>query len=379
MIGFAMVFPLLPFYALKLHAQAQTIGLIIAAFSGAQLISAPIWGRVSDRYGRRPALLIGLSASAIAFVVFGFANSVWLLFLSRFVQGAGGGTTGVTQAYIADTVPADDRARSLGWISAATNLGTMLGPVIGSFATRWGQTTPGLLAASLCVCNVFFAWKWLPESKKWNQANVRRKPVWHSAWMVIRHPKGAVQRMTLMYAAGMLANAAMTAVLALYLSAEFGVTERTIGYVFLYVGIFSVAMRSAMIGPIVDRIGELWSIRAGTASLILGLVGYPLAGSFLMLAIIIPLVPIGLALLFPATTALMSRASDPSELGTTMGTAQTFAGIARVCAPLLSTSLFQYVGHGAPFLFSATIMAGISLLSFQMGTVSAPEPVHVVD
>ena len=135
----------------------------------------------------------------------------------------------------------------------------------------------------------------------------------------------------------------------------------------------------ALIGPIVDRIGELWSIRAGTASLILGLVGYPLARSFLMLAIIIPLVPIGLALLFPATTALMSRASDPSELGTTMGTAQTFAGIARVCAPLLSTSLFQYVGHGAPFLFSATIMAGISLLSFQMGTVSAPEPVHVVD
>ena len=151
MIGFAMVFPLLPFYALKLHAQPQTIGFIIAAFSGAQLISAPIWGRVSDRYGRRPALLIGLSASAVAFTVFGFANSVWLLFLSRFVQGAGGGTTGVTQAYIADTVRPEDRARSLGWISAATNLGTMLGPVIGSFASQWGQTVPGLLAASLCI------------------------------------------------------------------------------------------------------------------------------------------------------------------------------------------------------------------------------------
>ena len=119
MIGFAMIFPLMPFYALKLHAQPQTIGVIIAAFSGAQLISAPIWGRVSDRYGRRPALLVGLSASAIAFVVFGFANSVWLLFLSRFVQGAGGGTTGVTQAYIADTVPAEDRARSLGWNKSA--------------------------------------------------------------------------------------------------------------------------------------------------------------------------------------------------------------------------------------------------------------------
>jgi MFS family permease len=379
MIGFAMVFPLLPFYALKLHAQPQTIGFIIAAFSGAQLISAPIWGRVSDRYGRRPALLIGLSASAVAFTVFGFANSVWLLFLSRFVQGAGGGTTGVTQAYIADTVRPEDRARSLGWISAATNLGTMLGPVIGSFASQWGQTVPGLLAASLCICNVVFAWKWLPESKKLKDSKARRKPVWHSAWMVIRHPKGAVQRMTLIYAAGMLANAAMTSVLALYLGAEFGVTERTIGYVFLYVGVFSVIMRSALIGPIVDRIGELWSIRAGTASLILGLIGYPMARSFVTLAFIIPLVPIGLALLFPATTALMSRASEASELGTTMGTAQTFAGLSRVIAPLFSTTLFQQVGHGAPFLFSATIMAGISLLSFQMGTVSAHEPVHVVD
>src|SRR5205085_1384547 len=147
-------------------------------------------------------------------------------------------------------------------------------------------------------------------------------------------------------AAAMLANAAMTSVLALYLGSEFGVTERTIGYVFLYVGIFSVAMRSAMIGPIVDRIGELWSIRAGTASLVVGLIGYSLARNFVTLALIIPLVPIGLALLFPATTALMSRSSERSELGTTMGTAQTFAGLARVIAPLFSTMLFQHVAHG---------------------------------
>jgi MFS family permease len=149
--------------------------------------------------------------------------------------------------------------------------------------------------------------------------------------------------------------------------------------VFLYVGIFSVAMRSALIGPIVDRIGELWSMRAGTASLIVGLIAYPMARSFWTLAFIIPLVPIGLALLFPATTALMSRSSEKSELGTTMGTAQTFAGVARVIAPLFSTNIFQHVGHGAPFLFSAIIVGVVSLLSFQVGSVPAAEPVHVVD
>ena len=380
MVGFAMVFPLIPFYALKLHASPQVIGLVIAAFSGAQLISAPIWGRVSDRYGRRPALLIGLSASGIAFLVFGFANSVWLLFLSRFAQGAGGGTTGVTQAYVADTVPPADRARSLGWLSAGTNLGTMLGPVIGSFASAWGQATPGILAASLCLINVIFAWKWLPESKKLSTgAAPQRKPVWHSVWSVIRHPNGAVQQLTLIYAAAMLANAALTSVLALYLGAEFGVTERTIGYVFLYVGIFSVAMRSALIGPVVDRIGETWSMRAGTAALIFGLLGYPLARNLWMLALVIPLVPIGAALLFPATTAMMSRASDKSELGTTMGTAQTFAGISRVIAPLFSTMFFQRIGHSAPFFFAASILGLVSLMSFRIRTVPAAEPAHVVD
>ena len=106
-------------------------------------MAAPLWGRVSDRYGRRPALLIGLTASAIAYVVFGFADSVWLLFLSRLVQGAGGGTTGVAQAYVADTIEPEDRARALGWLSAATSAGVMLGPAIGSFAAHFGRDGAG--------------------------------------------------------------------------------------------------------------------------------------------------------------------------------------------------------------------------------------------
>src|SRR4030095_8771930 len=269
MIGGAMVFPLIPFYALKLHASPTTVGMIIASFFVAQLISAPLWGRVSDRYGRPRALLIVLSASTIAFFVFGFANAVGLLFLCRIVQGLGGGTTGVLQAYVSDTVPPADRARSLGWLSAGTNVGTMLGPVIGSFATYWGQQWPGILAAGLCFTNAIFAWKWLPESKQPHTHVAPRKPVWHGVWSVLRNPTGTVQRLTLIYAVAMLAFSCLTSVLALYLSAEFGITEKTIGYVFLYVGVFSVLMRSALIGPIVDRIGEAWSIRAGAAVLIL--------------------------------------------------------------------------------------------------------------
>ncbi len=367
MIGFMIVLPLLPFYALKLHATPETIGQLIAAFSVAQLLAAPLWGRMSDRYGRRPALLIGLSASAAAYVVFGLATSVWLLFLSRLVQGAGGGTTGVAQAYVADTVEPGNRARALGWLSAATSAGVMVGPAIGSFAAHFGQAAPGMVAASLCLINVFFAWRWLPESRKEAGMPAKsRKPLWHPAWVAIRHPSTAISRLLWIYGIGMLAFASMTSVMALYLGAEFGIDETTIGYIFLYVGVLSFVMRSLLLGPIVDRIGETWAMRIGTILLVLGLALYPLPRDLWTLAAVIPLVPIGTALLFPATTSLMSRASDPRELGTTMGVAQTFAGLARVLAPVLATVAFQRLGHGWPFYLAAGYVALVGVMAFQV-------------
>ena len=343
---------------------------MIASFSIAQLISAPLWGRVSDRYGRRPALLIGLSASAIAYVVFGFADTVWLLFASRLVQGAGGGTTGVAQAYVADTVEPRNRARALGWLSAATSAGVMVGPVIGSAAAHLGRAAPGIIAAMLCLVNVFFAWRWLPESRRNRPAPPRpRRPLWHPAWTVVRHPLDPIARFIWIYAIGMLAFSSMTSVIALYLGAEFGLDEKTIGYVFLYIGVLSFVMRSLLLGPVVDRIGESWAMRIGTLLLIAGLVLYPIPQTLGLLALVIPLVPIGTALLFPATTSLMSRHSDPAELGTTMGVAQTFAGLARVAAPLLSTIAFQRLGHGWPFYIAGGYVTLVGLMAFRMPTV----------
>jgi multidrug resistance protein len=368
MIGFMIVLPLLPFYALKLNASPEIIGQMIASYSIAQLVAAPLWGRVSDRYGRRPALLIGLTASAAAYVVFGLADSVWLLYLSRIVQGAGGGTTGVAQAYVADTVAPVDRARALGWLSAATSAGVMVGPAIGSSAAHFGQAAPGLIAAVLCIINVIFAWRWLPESRKettTTEVKVRRS-VWYPAWMALRHPTSAIGRLLWIYGVGMIAFSSMTSIMALYLGAEFAIDETTIGYVFLYVGVLSFVMRSVLLGPIVDRIGETWAMRIGTGLLVLGLALYPLPRDLWTLALVIPLVPIGTALLFPATTSLMSRYSEPGELGTTMGVAQTFAGLARVMAPLLATILFQRLGHGWPFYAAAIFVALVGIMAFQV-------------
>jgi MFS family permease len=366
LMGGAMVFPLIPFYALHLNISPLKIGVIMSSFFVAQLISAPLWGRISDRYGRRPALLIGLGALGIGYAIFGIANSMWLLLLSRVVQGAGGGTTGVTQAYVADTVAPKDRARSLAWLSAGTNVGTMLGPVIGSWAAYRGQYAPGMLAAALCALNFIFAWGWLPESRKPGQTSARRKPAWHGVWQVLRHPSGVAQRLTLIYAIGMFGMSCMQASLGLYLSATFGITEHTIGYFFVYTNVFNVIMRSALIGPIVDRLGEPRTMRLGIGSLVLGLATYPLAPNLWLLAVVIPLIPIGAALLFPATTALLSKATHEAELGFAMGIAQTFAGISRLIAPVSSTALFDYVGHRSPFLIAAAIVMSGSLLALQV-------------
>ncbi|HEX9894485.1 MAG TPA: MFS transporter [Gemmatimonadales bacterium] len=378
MVGFAMVLPLMPFYALRLNATPEQIGLLVASYSIAQLLFAPVWGRVSDRYGRRPAMLIGLTAATVAYVVFAFADSLWLLFASRIIQGAGGGTTGVAHAYVADTIKPGDRARALGWLSAASSAGVMLGPVVGSFSTHWGWAAPGLIAASLCLINVIFAWRWLHESRKpgAHQPHAERKPIWHAAWTVVRHPQRPVSRFVCIYGAGMLGFSAMNAVLALYLNFRFDVDERSIGYVFLYVGALSLVMRTLILGPAIDRLGEPGVMRLGTIALLLGLVLYPLPGKLWLLALIIPLVPIGTALLFPATTSLMSRVSAKDELGLTMGVAQTFAGIARVIAPLVATSAYQRFGPPTPFYIAGGIVALVGVLAFRVvaPTVAQPTP-----
>src|SRR3982751_1638988 len=190
MLGVLMIFPLLPFYVKQLGGSGVTFlgvhfgvgiiaGFIISSFTVAQLISAPAWGRFSDRVGRRPTLLIALTASAVAYLIFGFAHSLVVLFLSRIVQGAGGGTVGVIQAYVADSTPPEDRARALGWLSATTNLGVALGPVLGSFAITLGKrdlipgpatlhmgaAAPGIIAALLCLINIAFAARYLTESR----------------------------------------------------------------------------------------------------------------------------------------------------------------------------------------------------------------------
>ena len=376
MIGFLIVLPLLPFYGERFGATETTIGFLIAVFAFAQLASAPLWGRLSDHWGRRPVILGSLLVSAGAFLLFGLAESVWLLFLSRLVQGVGGGTTGVVQAYVSDSMAPDQRTRGLGWLTAATSAGVMIGPLLGSAAAGYGESAPGFLAAGLCLANFAFAWKLLPESIGGREeaeaerrdvaagAAPRHRPSLRQAIVrVLAHPASERSRLVWIYALAMMAFMAMNGVIVLYLDRVFDVSERQIGWFYTYVGGVSLLMRALLLGPINRRLGDVLTMRTGALALGLGLALTPWAGDFVSLGLIVLLIPIGTALLFPATTSLVSRLSQRRETGQNLGVQQGFGGVARMLGPIWSTAVFQHVGLAAPFWMAGGLMAVVVLIS----------------
>jgi MFS family permease len=402
MVGLLMIIPLLPFYVkslggaginvLGLHLGIGTIsGIIVAAFTIAQLLSAPLWGRFSDRVGRKPTLLIALTAAGIAYLIFGFATSLWVLFLSRIVQGAGGGTVGVIQAYVADSTDPKDRARALGWLSATTNLGVALGPVLGSFAItlgkrdllpgsgtlQMGHAAPGIMAAALCLLNILFALKYLGESREvvaHSETDVVPRKSREAAWSILAQPREPSSRLILIYAISIGAFQGSFSVLALFLNAKFAVTEQTIGYFFMYTGAISVFARVLLLGRMVDWLGEAKLSRVGLILLAAGVVGMPLSSNIGMLAIAVALIPLGTAFTFPCVTALLSRVVHQRERGLYMGMQQTYGGVARIIAPLFYGWAFDSLGVSSPYFFSSAIIAATIFLGFGLDKYAKHEP-----
>ena len=365
MVGLLMIIPLMPFYAREMGGGALIVAVLMGSFTAAQLLSAPLWGRFSDRLGRRPALLVGLSASCIAYIVFAYAGSIWLLLLSRVVQGAGGGTVGVIQAYVADSVEPENRAKALGWLSAATNVGVAIGPAIGGAALKFGSHGPGLAAASLCLVNIFFAWKFLRESRDMTEAHEKKPRASRTVIAhVIRHPGEAAPRLIWIYAIAMGAFSGLMAILALFLADRFGVGKDRIWIFYTYVGAIAVVTRAGILGRMVDRYGEAQLSRIGLVLLATGLATLGLAGGYVSLAISVALIPLGTAFTFPCVTSMLSRVISSRERGLYMGVQQTFGGLSRVIVPLWAGFSYDHFGKTVPLFTSAALVFGTLALGF---------------
>ena len=380
MLGLIIIYPLLPFYAEHLGANAAMVGALIASFSIAQLLAAPVWGWLSDRYGRRPAILVGLLLSAVAYVIFAFANSLWLLFLSRIVQGLGGGTIAVVQAYVSDVSEPKDRAKMLGWLSAVTSLGAVIGPAIGSALVRFGgRTAPGLGSASLCLLVSAFAWKFLKESR--GTATMEMAVVGHQGKgtgtirRVLTHPNDPATRLIWIYAIAIGAFYGTSAILPLVLADRLGVTEQNVGYFIMYLGGIGVIVRTGILGRMIELLGEAMLCRLGLVLLAAGLALVAAIHSYPVLFLSFTLMPLGTAFIFPAVTAMLSRVVSKSERGLYMGVQHTFGGISRVSFPLATGYAMDRIGKSVPYIVAGGLVLVSLVLTSSMERYAEPPAV----
>ncbi len=368
MLGLIIIFPLLPFYATRLGANAATVGALVAAFSVAQLLSAPAWGWMSDHYGRRPAILVGLLVSSAAYVIFAFADSLWLLFLSRVIQGLGGGTIGVVQAYVADITEGKDRAKALGWLSAVTSLGAVIGPALGSLLIDiGGRTAPGLGSAILCLLVSVFAWRFLVESHAVPNTAERKALAAQSRGGAIRtvllHPSDPASRLIWIYAIAIGAFYGTTPMLPLILADRLAVTEKNVGYFVMYLGAMGVIVRTLVLSRMIEWLGEAKVARVGLVFLAVGLALVARITSYPTMWVAMTLMPIGTGFLFPCITAMLSRVVPNVQRGLYMGVQHTFGGVSRVSFPLIAGFGMDALGMGVPFLFAGIMVLGTLLLT----------------
>ncbi|MEM8932642.1 MAG: MFS transporter [Acidobacteriota bacterium] len=374
MIGFALIVPLLPYYALEFGASATTIGFLMAIFAFGQMTTAPLWGRLSDRIGRKPVLMASQGLSAVAFVVFAFADAVWLLFLCRFLQGVGSGTLGAVSAYVTDAVGPDERAKALGWITACTSAGVMVGPAIGSLTVGWSSAAPGLIAAGLCGVNLVFTSIFLGEARAVDRDKPRPKSrrLLGEIGQVLARPAVPVHSLIWVYTAGMMAFMSMTGIMALYLEAVFGIDKERIGYFYVAIGAVSVVMRGLILGRMVDAFGEVRTLRLGALCLGLGMLGLTVPTTVPAFVVVMLMVPTGTALLFPSTTSLVTRYADPDHVGQTVGVQQAFGGVSRLLAPIWAGAVFEVVGIREPFWIGGTLVLLTFLFALRLRPGEAP-------
>jgi MFS transporter, DHA1 family, tetracycline resistance protein len=363
LIGFGIVLPLLPYYAESYGASSLTIGLLSTSYSLMQFLFTPIWGRLSDRYGRRPMILISLAGSCVGFLIFGLAATLPMLFLGRTVAGIAGAIIPTTHAYIADVTTPEGRAKGMGLVGAAFGLGFVLGPAIGGLLAPYGYDKPILLASAMAGLNFVFAFYKLPESLNPESRNLAQSRRFNSRALreALSHPR--VAPLLAMYLVVTFAFSNMEATFALLNEHRYQLTARQTGYLFAFIGILMCIMQGVLVGRLVRRMGEKRLIMLGTFTMIFGLGLMPFAPNIPVYCLILGLLSFGTGVNNPSITALLSKSSNIDEQGGVMGIAQSMASLGRILGPMCGGYVFDALGVSWPFLTAGIFMALAFFLS----------------
>jgi MFS transporter, DHA1 family, tetracycline resistance protein len=402
MLGFGLILPLLPFYAQKYGATPFIVGLLVASYAAAQLIAAPILGRLSDRYGRRPVLLVSLAGTFVGFIVLALAEPlgkliangvlvhvlpagiialqnaaiIGVLFVSRIVDGLTGGNTTVAQAYITDVTDGKNRAKGLGMVGAAFGLGFILGPAAGGFLSRWGFAVPAVAAAGLAFLNMLSVFIWLPESltpvrRAQLMGQVRPSFSFRALWTALTRPRvGPLLHIRFFFG---LASATFQTIFALWGQARLGLHAQATGYVLAYVGVLVVLVQGVFIGRLTARFSETQLILWGSMLMAVSLAAWAVVPNLAWLLIV--LIPLSLAtgVLNTIISSALSKAVYPEEVGGTLGLATSAESLSRVIAPVIAGVLLGSVGVWAPGVVAAFIMVWVCTFVLRR-LVRRPDP-----
>ena len=358
LIGFGIVIPLLPFYALSYGASSSQVGLLVSSFSLMQFIFNPIWGRISDRVGRRPVILLSVFGSFLSYLIFAFAKSLEVLFISRMLAGLMGANIATAQAYIADITPPEERARGMGIVGAGFGIGFIVGPLIGGVLSRFGYNVPILFASGLSLLNFFLAYKFLPEPQR--HSRLENRFSYGSSMLKIISDRLLV----FLYFTFFVITFGISlnyVVFPLFTKDTFSFDASHNGLLFGYVGAIGVFTQGFLVGRISKKFEGEKILIFGTLFMGLGLIGMVLSLNFYQFFISVTFFTSGSGVTTPTVLSLISRRAKSEFQGLTLGLGQSLSSLARVLGPSTGGFLYGHLGHRAPFMLGALTM-GLSFL-----------------
>lgn len=363
LLGFGIVIPLLPLYADAFGASPAVIGLLFASYSLAQFALSPVWGRVSDRIGRRPVLIVTIVGSALGSLVLGLAGSLSALFIGRVIDGASGASVAVARATVADVATPAQRPRLMGLLGAAFGFGFVIGPVVGSLASLAGPSVPFLVAAAVSGVNAIVAIVRIPETRQRQRQQVDRSATLSGIPTVAR-------RLIALTFVGVTAFAAFEATFSLIAELRFGLDEGQIGYVFAALGLVLVVTQAGLIGPVTRRVGERPLIRIALGLNVLGFVVLSQAQTWRLLVPGLALLALGQGFITPTLSSSLAGSVDSERSGMALGFQQSAGGLARVIGPAVGGALFG-IGVQLPYLAAAGLtLAALPLVPRDRSSVS---------
>lgn len=362
LIGFGMVVPLLPFYAYRLAGShnPQTvnllIGVIFGSYSLAQFFAAPLIGRLSDRFGRRPVLLVSVFCTGLAFLLLGFASSLWMLLIARIFDGITGGNVSTAQAYIADVTTQENRAKGMGLIGAAFGMGFILGPGMGGFLSKYSIHLPFFVASGMAFLNTISIFFFLPESLK-EKKHTSLNPADH--FRAIGHALKAHELVfpVLVLFIATLSFGIFQTVFPLFARGEYHYNERQVAYLYVYSGLIGVVIQGGLLGRLVKVFEEKILLIGGLSALVASYILLPSMPLLAPVLMVMGTMSVGTGLASSLLPTVISKAAPPSEQGQVMGITQSAGSLGRAIGPFLGGLMLAYLGKGSPYYACAALIA----------------------